>query len=180
MFAPAVQVMLCLRHSDVLRSCRKVICCVPLFMREAHITQRSRTSHPKDPSRSASAEHIVEKSTLSRAFFWQGQKDSNPQERFWRPLCYHYIMPLFLLQAVSYHSRRQIASTFFFVSRSRLQSVLFTCILYLNHVFGGVLCALYNRSLQYSEISEKVKRSYTVFCPSKSYRLIAFSIFWNA
>ena len=26
--------------------------------------------------------------------FWQGQKDSNPQERFWRPLCYHYIMPL--------------------------------------------------------------------------------------
>ena len=25
---------------------------------------------------------------------WQGQKDSNPQERFWRPLCYHYIMPL--------------------------------------------------------------------------------------
>ena len=27
-------------------------------------------------------------------FIWQGQKDSNPQERFWRPLCYHYIMPL--------------------------------------------------------------------------------------
>lgn len=26
--------------------------------------------------------------------FWQGQKDSNSQERFWRPLCYHYIMPL--------------------------------------------------------------------------------------
>ena len=26
--------------------------------------------------------------------FWQGQKDSNPQGRFWRPECYHYIMPL--------------------------------------------------------------------------------------
>lgn len=26
--------------------------------------------------------------------FWQGQKDSNSQERFWRPLCYHYIIPL--------------------------------------------------------------------------------------
>ena len=29
--------------------------------------------------------------------FWQGQKDSNSQERFWRPLCYHYIMPLYAL-----------------------------------------------------------------------------------
>ena len=28
---------------------------------------------------------------------WQGQKGSNPQERFWRPLCYHYIMPLRLV-----------------------------------------------------------------------------------
>ena len=26
--------------------------------------------------------------------FWQGQKDSNPQQRFWRPTCYHYTMPL--------------------------------------------------------------------------------------
>ena len=25
---------------------------------------------------------------------WQGQKDSNPQQRFWRPTCYHYTMPL--------------------------------------------------------------------------------------
>ena len=56
---------------------------------------------------------FTEKSTLQRAFFWQGQKDSNPQERFWRPLCYHYIMPLFSLQAVSYHSRKQNASYFF-------------------------------------------------------------------
>ena len=28
------------------------------------------------------------------AFLWQGQKDSNPQRRFWRPTCYHYTMPL--------------------------------------------------------------------------------------
>ena len=27
-------------------------------------------------------------------FSWQGQKDSNPQQRFWRPTCYHYTMPL--------------------------------------------------------------------------------------
>ena len=26
--------------------------------------------------------------------FWQGQKDSNPQQRFWRPTCYHYTIPL--------------------------------------------------------------------------------------
>ena len=25
---------------------------------------------------------------------WQGQKDSNPQQRFWRPTCYHYTIPL--------------------------------------------------------------------------------------
>ena len=31
---------------------------------------------------------------------WQGQKDSNPQQRFWRPTCYHYTMPLYL--AVTY------------------------------------------------------------------------------
>ena len=33
----------------------------------------------------------------SRSFdrlIWQGQKDSNPQQRFWRPTCYHYTMPL--------------------------------------------------------------------------------------
>ena len=35
-----------------------------------------------------------------RVFFWQGQKDSNPQERFWRPLCYHYIMPLMAANSI--------------------------------------------------------------------------------
>jgi hypothetical protein len=34
--------------------------CVP-FTRKAHITWRSQTSRPKDTSRSAKAEHIVEK-----------------------------------------------------------------------------------------------------------------------
>ena len=33
-------------------------------------------------------------STISRGMTWQGQKDSNPQQRFWRPTCYHYTMPL--------------------------------------------------------------------------------------
>ena len=32
--------------------------------------------------------------TLSNLRSWQGQKDSNPQQRFWRPTCYHYTMPL--------------------------------------------------------------------------------------
>ena len=30
-----------------------------------------------------------------RFLSWQGWKDSNPQERFWRPACYHYIIPLY-------------------------------------------------------------------------------------
>ena len=33
-------------------------------------------------------------SLIRNWFFWQGQKDSNPQQRFWRPTCYHYTMPL--------------------------------------------------------------------------------------
>ena len=33
-------------------------------------------------------------SDLIGGFRWQGQKDSNPQQRFWRPTCYHYTMPL--------------------------------------------------------------------------------------
>ncbi len=31
---------------------------------------------------------------MNSRFLWQGQKDSNPQQRFWRPTCYHYTMPL--------------------------------------------------------------------------------------
>ena len=42
----------------------------------------------------------------------QGQKDSNPQQRFWRPTCYHYTMPL---QATgeSIHVFFRLSSTFF-------------------------------------------------------------------
>ena len=35
-----------------------------------------------------------ENTAFSGGFYWQGQKDSNPQQRFWRPTCYHYTMPL--------------------------------------------------------------------------------------
>ena len=28
------------------------------------------------------------------SFCWQGKKDSNPQQRFWRPTCYHYTIAL--------------------------------------------------------------------------------------
>ena len=35
-----------------------------------------------------------ENTAFSGVFYWQGQKDSNPQQRFWRPTCYHYTMPL--------------------------------------------------------------------------------------
>ena len=31
---------------------------------------------------------------IFRSVRWQGQKDSNPQQRFWRPTCYLYTMPL--------------------------------------------------------------------------------------
>ena len=37
--------------------------------------------------------------SLESAFSWQGQKDSNPQQRFWRPTCYHYTMPLCISHA---------------------------------------------------------------------------------
>ena len=35
---------------------------------------------------------------LRNRLSWQGQKDSNPQQRFWRPTCYHYTMPLCCIQ----------------------------------------------------------------------------------
>lgn len=39
--------------------------------------------------------HIKTSQLLTKlAHLWQGQKDSNPQQRFWRPTCYHYTMPL--------------------------------------------------------------------------------------
>lgn len=45
--------------------------------------------------------------TESHSISWQGQKDSNPQQRFWRPTCYHYTMPLRIQQKRLYQNRRQ-------------------------------------------------------------------------
>lgn len=47
------------------------------------------------PSKDASEDSVHE--NVQRFGFgstWQGQKDSNPQQRFWRPTCCHYTMPL--------------------------------------------------------------------------------------
>ena len=55
--------------------------------------------------------------------FWQGQKDSNPQQRFWRPTCYHYTMPLrsferrLLYTLLSVLSRTNFPATFWHTCR---------------------------------------------------------------
>ena len=51
--------------------------------------------------------------------FWQGQKDSNPQQRFWRPTCYHYTIPLSTCSV--YHESR-------FLSTGFLQDLARNCI----------------------------------------------------
>ena len=35
---------------------------------------------------------------------WQGQKDLNPRERFWRPSYYHYIMSLIFPLLLHYNT----------------------------------------------------------------------------
>lgn len=43
------------------------------------------------------SEHLLlndEEESVRIFHYWQGQKDSNPQQRFWRPTCYHYTIPL--------------------------------------------------------------------------------------
>ena len=42
--------------------------------------------------------------------WWQGQKDSNPQQRFWRPTCYHYTMPLCSLEQDSLYRKSAVLS----------------------------------------------------------------------
>ncbi len=44
---------------------------------------------------------------------WQGQKDSNPQQRFWRPTCYHYTMPLLHSQQRYYMGLKNDCQVFF-------------------------------------------------------------------
>ena len=39
---------------------------------------------------------------------WQGQKDSNPQQRFWRPTCYHYTIPL--CTWIVYHAAARLST----------------------------------------------------------------------
>ena len=50
--------------------------------------------HSRDQGSSLHSGGQIKNHPQRVVFIWQGQKDSNPQERFWRPLCYHYIMPL--------------------------------------------------------------------------------------
>ena len=52
---------------------------------------------------------------------WQGQKDSNPQERFWRPECYHYIMPLYLIVRWTIKSPRKNIQLKMMVDRQGLE-----------------------------------------------------------
>ena len=47
---------------------------------------------------------------LLQPTFWQGQKDSNPQQRFWRPTCYHYTIPLSTCSV--YHESRFLSTGF--------------------------------------------------------------------
>ena len=61
---PDGQVMICLRHSDVLLLCRKVMRCVPLPSCAKHTSLAKQTSHTKCTSRSAKTEHIVQKTHL--------------------------------------------------------------------------------------------------------------------
>ena len=60
---------------------------------------------PRYPKGSGASHN--KKAPESSDAFWQGQKDSNPQQRFWRPTCYHYTMPLRIQQKRLYQNRRQ-------------------------------------------------------------------------
>ena len=47
---------------------------------------------------------------------WQGKKDSNPQQRFWRPTCYHYTIPLCNKRIIT-ELHRNVNHKFLFVTR---------------------------------------------------------------
>ena len=57
--------MFCLRQNDVLRLCRKVMGCVPLSTREAHIICEANIM-PKEHITFRAAEHIIAKGTCFR------------------------------------------------------------------------------------------------------------------
>ena len=72
-FAPSAQVeRFAFAHREVLRRCRKVKLSVPHIVPKAHFTRRSRTSRPKDASRSVGAEHLVENPMRKHRVFWLG------------------------------------------------------------------------------------------------------------
>ena len=48
----------------------------------------------------ANKKSLANKKSPERLLSWQGQKGSNSQQRFWRPTCYHYTMPLRLEQYI--------------------------------------------------------------------------------
>ena len=48
---------------------------------------------------------------------WQGQKDSNPQQRFWRPTCYHYTIPL--STCLVYHAPVVLSTDFVVFGREK-------------------------------------------------------------
>ena len=57
-------------------------------------------------------EKSLETQWFQGSLLWQGQKDSNPQQRFWRPTCYHYTMPLGSQQIELYGRAEEMSSIF--------------------------------------------------------------------
>ena len=86
-------------------------------VRTALPCQRARYSLPSYSRPSARSKE--KNRLLSQPTFWQGQKDSNPQQRFWRPTCCHYTIPLSTCSV--YHESR-------FLSTGFLQDLARNCI----------------------------------------------------
>ena len=94
MFAPPAQVMfLPCGKSDVAHLVRSDVMCSS-FTREAHIIRRSRASRTKCASRSALAEHIVQKKhCFGSAFFGGGEESRTPVRKHLNATFYGCITP---------------------------------------------------------------------------------------
>ena len=79
------------------------------------------------------------------AFVWQGQKDSNPQQRFWRPTCYHYTIPLSTLSL--YHARLHMSTIF-------LNFFAFSALHFLQSVYKPSII-LYTENRSTTDLSKK-------------------------
>ena len=75
---------------------------------------------------------------LHQRILQQGQKDSNPQQRFWRPTCYHYTMPLLHSQQWHYMKKHTTLS----------RNFLFLICLFLLACFPFLLYTFYTHSLR--------------------------------